>query len=280
MFISIDWLSVSFKMEVTQQAFSHRLWDRAGDALKAQFPLLYDRMVADQNYTPRLGRAPYNASMRREDNGVVVFAHQMLEHGLVEIGGIGMDTLGGLDGEVELASSVASRCTRIDIAVDIFTDILPPEFTAYRDAGRFKAWSEAVSETGHTVYVGSKTSDRYARVYRYNPPHPRCQFLRVEHVLKAEQARMGIVQMTEGGLERFVAALGNTFGWTHPLWTPAVNTDEAVSAWRPERRAGKTVAWLHSAVLPALLRLHRDGTIDARQFFADHILPELDKPQG
>lgn len=278
MFVSVDWLSVTFDMEVLQQTFSHRLWGRAGDALATQHPLLYERLVADREFVTTTGRAPYNASMRREDNGVVVFANQLLEHGLVEIGGIGMDTLGSVEAELQLAASVGHRCTRIDVAVDIFTDVQPDEFCGHRRVGKFKAWSEAKSTSGHTIYVGSRHSDRYARVYRYYEPHPRSQFLRVEHVLKGEQAKLGIVQLTEDGIDRFVAKLGNSWGWEHPCWSPAENSDEAVRTWRPERRAGRTVMWLHSQVIPALIKMHREGHIDVRQVFADDILPALDKP--
>jgi len=280
MFVSIDWLSFGFEMEGQQKMMAFKLFDRVGDAIAAQYPLFNARMCEGNNFLPRTARAPYNSSMLREDHGMTVFAHQMLNHGLVEVGGIGMDTLGGVEAEIEIAREVQGRLTRIDIACDIFCDVQPDEFCSLRDGKRFKSWGEQKSESGHTIYVGSRTSDRYARVYRYYEPHPRHQFLRVEHVLKAEQAKAAVKQIEHSGLPAFVAMLGNTFGWTHPIWTPDHDTDEAVKAWRPERRAGKTVMWLHAQVIPAIVKLHRDGTIDARQLFADHILPELDKPQG
>lgn len=277
MFISIDWISFSFAMTVVQQTFSHRLWDRAGDALNEQFPLFYERMLYGHEFTPRVGRAPYNGMTQRDDNGVAVFANQRLEHGLVEIGGIGMDTLGGFEAELELLNSVQDRVTRLDVAVDIFTEVKPEEFCAFRTPGKFKAWSQAESQSGSTVYIGSRKSDRYARVYRYYEPHPRHQFLRVEHVLKAEQAKLAIAQLNEYGSERFIAMLGNTFGWNHEAWQTEENTGEALKAWRPERRQGKTVAWIYSQVIPALLKLHRDDILNMHQVWAEDILPELDK---
>lgn len=277
MFASVDWLSFGFEMDAGQMGMAFSLFERVGRQLERQYPKFYERMVAGHEWTPRTARAPYNASMLRGDHGCTVFAHQMLNHGLVEVGGIGMDTLGGIEAELFLASEVQPRLTRIDIAVDIFCEVRPDEFTAHREGGRFKSWGEQKSESGHTIYVGSRTSDRYARVYRYNEPHPRHQFLRVEHVLKAEQAKLAVGQIRDVGLEAYVAMLGNTFGWKHGIWRVEHETDEAVKAWRPERRAGKTVMWLHGQVIPAIVKLHREGTIDARQLFADHILPELDK---
>lgn len=263
MFVSVDWLSFTFEIEKEQSVMAFELWGRASAALDAQFPLAAQMLVPGHTWTPRIGRAPYNASQQRDDNGVMIFAHQRLTHSLVEVSGIGCDSLGSLKAELALLQEVAPRLTRVDIAVDIFTETRPDEFAAHRTAGRFKSWSEAVSESGHTIYVGSKTSDRYARVYRYNPPHPRAQFLRVEHVLKAEQAKLAAQQIDASGIEQFVAMLGNTFGWQHADWSPAENSDESVAAWRPERRQGKTVAWVYAQVFPALRKLLREGVLQA-----------------
>ena len=255
MFVSIDWVSFTFEMEEAQSVLGFELWGRAAEELSRQFPLAKQMLIDGWDFTPKIGRAPYNAAQRRSDNGVTVFAHQRIDHSLVEVGGIGCDTLGSIEAEIALIQEVAPRMTRLDVAVDIYTEVLPDEFAPARSDGRFKSRSEAISPSGHTVYVGSKSSDRYARVYRYFDPHPRARFLRVEHVLKSEQAREAVKTITEVGLDAFVAMLGNTFDWSHPAWKPEVNTDEAVKAWTPERRAGRTVLWLHEAVAPALKKL-------------------------
>lgn len=271
MFASVDWVSFTFEMSLAQEVLAFELWGRAAAALAEQFPLAAQMLMNGHDFTPRIGRAPYNASQQRDDNGVMIFAHQRLPHSLVEIGGIGCDALGSLEAELALVQEVAPRLTRLDIAVDIFCETRPDDFAAHREAGKFKAWSEAVSQSGHTIYIGSKTSDRYARVYRYNAPHPRSQFLRVEHVLKAEQAKMAAVEISSGGIERFVTMLGNTFGWKHADWQTTENTAEAVASWRPERRQGKTVRWVYAQVLPALLKLHHDGALDLREFWRENV---------
>lgn len=261
MFVSIDWISFTLDMQQQEQGMAFEIWGRAAAALRSQFPIASLALVKGWEYTPRMGRAPYNAAQQRSDNGVMIFAHQRLPHSLIEVGGIGLDALGGLEQELALLQAVSSRVTRVDIAADIFTDVQPDEFTKHRDEGRFKSWSESLSGTGHTIYVGSKTSDRYARVYRYFEPHPRSQFLRVEHVLKAEQAKLACEQIQSLGLDTFVALLGNTFGWQHPVWSPDADTAEAAKAWRPERRQGKTLAWMYTQVFPAIGRLYREGVL-------------------
>jgi len=263
MFVSIDWLSFTVAMESEQSVMAFSIWEKVGQAMQAQFPLAKRAFVDGYEWTPRMGRAPYNAATQRNDKGVMAFAHQRISNALFEVGGIGLDALGSLEAELAVMSEVQSRLTRIDIACDIFTETRPDEFAQQRSNEKFKSWSETVSESGHTVYVGSKTSDRYARVYRYNPPHPRSDFLRVEHVLKAEQAKLAVESIEENGLESFVAMLGNTFGWAHADWQPSEDTEEAVAAWRPERRRGKTVAWMYGTVFPALYKLMLEGAITA-----------------
>lgn len=272
MFVSIDWLSFTVEMEVSQMSMAFSIWERVGEQMGKQFPLAKRAFVDGYSWTPRMGRAPYNAASQRDDRGVMAFAHQRISNALFEVGGIGLDALGSLDAEIAVASEVKTRLSRIDIAVDIFTETRPDEFAKQRTNEKFKSWSETVSESGHTVYVGSKTSDRYARVYRYNSPHPRAQFLRVEHVLKAEQAKLAVESIEKQGLESFVAMLGNTFGWGHADWEPQEETDEAVAAWRPERRQGKTVAWMFSTVFPSMQKLISENALtcaDLRDWFRE-----------
>lgn len=269
MFVSIDWMSFTFEITVEQSVMAFELWGRAAAAMEAQFPLAAQMLIPNHDWIPRPGRAPYNSAQQRKDNGVMIFAHQRLPHSLVEVSGIGCDSLGSLEAELAMLQEVAPKLTRLDIAVDIYTATNPADFAAHRTGGRFSAWSEAVSGSGHTVYVGSKTSDRYARVYRYFDPHPRAKFLRVEHVLKAEQAKLAAAQIHNEGLDQFVALIGNTFGWQHEDWTPAANTDEAAKAWRPERRQGKTVSWVYSQVMPALIKLHLEGVLSIDDVYAE-----------
>lgn len=279
MFTSIDWLSFTCAMEVSQYQMSFSIWERVGQALHEQFPLAKRAFVDGYDWTPRVGRAPYNSASQRADNGVMAFAHQRISNALFEVGGIGMDALGSFDAELAVAQEVQPRLTRIDIACDIFCETRPDEFAKQRSNDKFRAWSEAVSDSGHTVYIGSKSSDRYARVYRYNPPHPRSQFLRVEHVLKAEQARLAVEDIRQGGMDEFVAKLGNTFGWSHADWNPVVNSDEALAAWRPERRQGKTVSWMYGTVIPSLKKLIREGVMSEKDFLAELHAKDIDRTE-
>lgn len=279
MIVSIDWISFTFSTDRKEDYLSHELWGRVELAFSRQLPVSYRLMAASSQFTQHIGRAPYSAALQRDDNGMMIFASPRLDNALVELSGIGCDALGGMENELLVLAENEQRLTRLDIAVDILTGVQPNEFCEHRDTRRFASWSESLSPTGHTIYIGSRKSDRYCRVYRYFDPHPRSRFLRVEYVLKAEQARTGAVHIRTTGLPSLVAQLGNSFGWTHSIWQPEITTTEKAASWQPERREAKTVMWVYSQVLPALKRLHRDGVLDLRELWHNDVLPELDNQQ-
>lgn len=280
MITHIDWLSFTVPVGVGEGIPLHRLGAVCHDALIQNIGSHARFLFGRDDLVPGKGRAPYSISWSRPDFGVTMFAHPQLPHALVEVTGRGCEALGKYKGAEDFLEKITPRLTRLDVACDMLTPTRPNYFVQHREEGRFKAWSEVVSESGHTIYVGSRHSDRYCRVYRYNEPHPRAALLRCEFVLKAEQARLAASTLLTEGLDSYAASLGNTFGWTHPDWQPAVHTDAEATAWRPERRQGKTVRWVYSQVLPSLLKLHSEGALDLRAFFENEILPSLDNITG
>jgi hypothetical protein len=158
------------------------------------------------------------------------------------------------------------RATRIDLTVDYLTDMKPERFIEAGHNGRFVAGKHDWSATGDTWYVGSEKSDRYARVYRYFPPHPRSNLLRVEMVMRAEHARQYSQICHLNGTERAVEAAGRVFAWQHPLWS----SDNAPKrkTWRTETKQGGTVRWFFNQVVPAVRRMMGDGTLTHREVLA------------
>lgn len=270
----VDWISFSLPVEPDEAAGERAAAQRAIAALDDIHPELYEMLDMGSAFTPEKGRAPYSTSWAREIPGLKIFTHPALPHALIEISGQGCDRLtldGVMDAVLEL---VAPRCTRVDVACDILTEVRPIAFERERANGRFKARSEVVSESGETVYVGARSSDRYARVYRYNPPHERSPFLRVEHVIKAENAKILARTIPREGLASVVASLGAAFGWEHSEWRVEANPAE-IPVYRPERREGKTLYWLADTIAPLLARLHNEGVIDLADWLDDHVFPKL-----
>jgi hypothetical protein len=236
---------------------------------------LYNPIFSGLRPQLRGGRKPYSVSYVDDVNGIGIYFHPRLDHFLVEVSGRGCAYLDSLNVSTPFLTAIAGRITRIDIANDILCDTDPRFFVADRSKGRFSAHSEVVSESGITCYVGSKTSNRYSRVYRYSDPHPRAPFLRVEFVVRAEDAKATALAVLEYGLNAVVTSLGEAFGWNHYTWNPGTPPAAELSVWRPERREGKTVYWLHETIAPLVARLHREGIIDANAWFADEILPRI-----
>ncbi|HSJ39399.1 MAG TPA: replication initiation factor domain-containing protein, partial [Planococcus sp. (in: firmicutes)] len=162
---------------------------------------------------------------------------------------------------------ISEGITRLDFASDVRTTTLPSSFVNARKHKGFRSLSFIQSATGETCYVGSPKSDRFARVYRYNKPHPRSELLRMECVFRRGLAREAARQLGEAGsFERFATQLGNTWGWGHPDWKPQVIDNTKLTTPKVERADENTVHWLYTQVAPALARLWREGAIDLDEF--------------
>lgn len=220
-------------------------------------------------------RAPYKDTWMDAESGISVYASPNLTHATVEISGQGCERLiegGNLRG---ILDKCHERITRIDVATDIETGTIPSEFVFFLSHERMRASGFQKSETGETCYVGSKKSDRYARVYRYFAPHPRAHLLRIEHVFRRDYAKTVAKSVLDASVEAVAEAAGRAFGWAHNDWQPNAAEHADISTVAPERNAGNTVTWLVRSVAPAIKRLIRQGIIkDPEAFFRKYFLPE------
>lgn len=222
------------------------------------------------------GRAPYSAHYMDITRSFHLFWGGKQTHVLVEITGQGCEALDRAGQLTALLERVQPRLTRVDIAVDMPVATMPVAFVGAGVSDRFKARSIMQSETGETVYVGSRNSDRYARVYRYAEPHPRANMLRCEFVLRKENAKQIALKIKDIGLPECATRLGVSFAWRHPAWQPDMLTETAMEGWQPERRHANSVRWLLVQVFPAIARMHQEGVIsDVPEFLEKHLFPLL-----
>lgn len=271
MITRIDWLSFTLKTD-GYEGIQWSSWDdMLAHIIRAEVGEGSEFMHFEENWELGAGRTPYAHSYRRHDNGISIFFHPNLKHFLIEVTGRGCERIMSEGGEKTFLEGVRSRLTRIDVATDILCDVSPLEFSAQREEGRFKSHSEFVSESGTTCYIGSRTSDRYARVYRYNAPHERSHLLRVEVVVKAENAKRCADAILTDGLDAVTVNFGLAFGWKHPVWAPDDIHPAELRMWRPERHEGKTLFWLSKTIAPLLVRLHAEGSLDAGQWFRENV---------
>jgi hypothetical protein len=214
------------------------------------------------------GRAPFNLSIMRDDGGARLFFSASLPLMLLEVTGTGC-TAWAENGDIFSAMlDLRDHITRLDVACDFETDVKPAEFAVLRDGKRFQAHGEVVSPTGETYYVGSLKSERFARVYRYNPPHPRAGLLRVEHVFRKESARLAVDYLGGHSPEEWIDAIGKIYGWTHDIWGGRIARNKEGMPSRVVERPemGKTVFWLYNTVAPCLARMVRENRVSWEDF--------------
>lgn len=273
--INIDWLSFTVKRPVGEGDTENKALTDVITALEELSPSILDVMEVENGWKWGSGRKPYKTSFHRADFGMSIYLHPRLPHALIEITGKGCATLGEHAAALTFLEAVSPRLTRLDLACDMLTETRPKTFAGQRLPGRFKSHSEAFSESGETVYIGSKHSNRYARCYRYNPPHERSHLLRVEYVIKAEDAKLTAAAIIRDGHYAVATALGEQYGWLSPEWHVLPPTDIELKAYRPERREGKTLFWLNDTIAPLLVRLQREGIIDVEAWFHENVIEIL-----
>lgn len=247
----IDWLS--FTMPVLNVGVQPK-WRAL--SLSVQIAEYTGGILMPDEESVCAGRPPYTWSISCEGCRVF-FAEQ--GDALVEISGRGCEALHEAGALRAIVSAWKDRITRLDHATDIETSVTPTQFTA-KVARKPKSTSVIRSKTGETVYIGSMKSDRYARVYRYAPPHPRAAWLRCEHVFRKNDAKAVARLWLDIGDDALAANCGATFGWLHHAWTP--QNGEKIKKWKPEKRNANLCRWLAVQVVPALSNGLVSGQID------------------
>lgn len=273
----IDWLSFTIPM-----VYDTEEEDDYARAIQAGFLYLFTRDLVETVFggawaQGEKSRAPYKDVWVDRESGISLFGSPNLTHATVEISGGGCEQLIKAGQMQQILAGSMERITRIDVACDIETATMPVDFTAILSHERMRSNGIINSETGQTCYVGSKQSERFARVYRYFAPHPRAHLLRVEHVFRRDYAKQVARSIVANSVSEVGISCGAAFGWAHRDWDVAADFTPDISITSPEKNAGKTISWLVRSVAPAIRRLVTDGTIrDPDQFFRTYFLPSDD----
>lgn len=262
----VDYLSFTVPFSTISVRNSHLLGVVTESAVQDYLGDSINAVLDSQPFNVLHGRAPYAASWGREDGGVRFFSAPQISHVLVEITGTGCKTLRAHNALESILTVVQDRVSRLDLAVDIITDVKPATFAAKRDVERFKAIGDIRSETGETYYVGSLKSERFARVYRYAEPHPRAATLRVEHVFRREAAKVVAREILASGYNAVIAGAGGIYGWTHEVWTPESTEPASLKVGRMKREDKSTVRWLYGAVIQGVIKAVKRGDLDFEEW--------------
>jgi len=268
----IDWVTIVGHRSVDDKDWSTRdAYASAGEWLYDVWPSFREVVGSVVHWEIVKPRAPYSYARRSDDATRMLFVHPLSTHFTLEISGAFCQRIASY--MPTLLQAYAGHFTRLDLAVDMETAVTPIEFDECIALGRVQTRSKLQSSTGQTVYIGSRTSERFARVYRYFAPHPRAHLLRAEFQLKGAYANKLAENIAEGEtLESYAAGLGQHFGFTHECWKPG---DKAQTLRvQSHAQSGQTVAWLTTTVAPLLRRLKREGKLDVAMWFEEYVLKE------
>jgi hypothetical protein len=263
----IDWLTFTIPMvyfgedgNAYAQAISNGFQDMFGLEIRASV------FGGDWQKQER-SRAPYTDAWVQAEGGITLFASPNLPHACIEISGKGCEALINKNNMECVLTACKDRVTRIDIACDIETETLPSDFVKEVSHERMRTSGQVISDTGETCYVGSQKSERYARVYRYNPPHPRSHLLRVEHVYRKEYAKKVAAAISGNTLSQIAKSSGNAFGWNHRDWAPDRVDGVDISVVKERGTSGGTIFWLVHSVAPSFKKLVESGAITNAEAF-------------
>lgn len=214
------------------------------------------------------GRSGYTRSAQMA-LGVRYFAGHASAPPLIEIGGAACDYLRERSALFPLIERNIEGVTRIDLAGDITTDLRPSEFLAFGRSPRHASAGRAVSASGETEYIGSPTSDRRCRVYRYEPPHPRSDALRVEVILRREIAKSAALALCASDVSSVWSEALAPFSFKCPLWRQPSQSLSPRMTLRNEPTNASRLRWLEKQIRPAVIEAHKAGLIDLTRWLSE-----------
>lgn len=276
----VDWVSFVVPVSIENVENKYDVSSVVWDSIRAFLGQLWTEIdeLTEGGWSWRKGRSPYNVSFHCP-RGITVFGNLSLDHALVEISGAGCRVLSEAGLMLPLLKKAQGTSTRVDVATDIETGVRPTDFVDAGVSKKFRSRGVMVSETGETVYVGSKKSSRYCRVYRYEKPHPRHRYMRIEYVYRKEESRRAISRILHSDVDTFAGGSAKLFDWGHGLMSEKKENID-MTAYRPERRSGKTLRWIIAQVAPAFKKLVREGVIERPRDFVEEYFLEGSEDEG
>lgn len=273
-FFLIDWLSFTIPTAGEGGLSSAGVERHIQQSLEEALPFATFEHLMQHEVTRGSGRRPYNIALKGPGNIYTIFGAPGNGYLLVEFTGQGCEWL-RQKGELQnLIKAVQERVTRIDLAIDIKTTTDPRSYVDEGVSERFQSFGDFESSTGHTIYVGSRKSDLYARVYRYTEPHPRSEYLRVEHVFKKDRAKSFCSYMLQHTPLQAAQAAIAIFAWKSPEIAVFGADVASMTVTREAVSQGKTERWLISQAAPAFKKLCESGQIkNPEKWLVDHFLP-------
>lgn len=171
----------------------------------------------------------------------------------------------------------ASKASRLDIALDRPTTYRPTDIINVKERGIKYVCSLWISPEGETVYIGSMSSDRFARLYVYDDPaHERKGVLRLEVVFRDKIAKLNCQRVLDGKIMSILHSEVERLEIPQMLEGARISTSELERLKSyVKMRNPNTVKWIDDAVIPALIRLENDGDLPDVIAYLEHKLALL-----
>lgn len=195
---------------------------------------------------------------------------------------------------VKIMTDAGGKCSRIDLAVDCKnSDIDLKEIEKLIDRGEFDATSRKFSRVtgiggnaGHTIYVGSRQSEHYGRLYdKAAETGTAGKWVRLESELKASKARNVAHQIAQDGQKAVVRlAVGCMRGLIdfkgYKAWNDALTREIQVVRAEPKGKVN-TKKWLIDTCAPVLGRMLEQENSDELWFeFLERVQKEREEYAG
>lgn len=266
MFHKIDYYAYTIPARLAFNEVTDEIQEFVRNTFTSSLPACEMVKTLDTGWSIERAKGFYSHRLRHEATGVALSFGTINAHVFVELSGKACDCLDSANILGALIEGSKSKCSRIDFAVDIITDVRPEQFSARRNDTRWKYCSHIDSASGTTDYIGSRTGERMARVYRYNPPHPRANTLRIEAEYKGDAAKAIVKELEKMPLNEVCMAAHAPFGWTHDVWNDEGSSAVKIpySAHSPDNAA--TVRWLYGVVASSVRKAIVEGLIDWKSF--------------
>jgi hypothetical protein len=250
----IDWLSYTFAWHdhalqsyrnfPDLHAIAHRLTNETGSWIEEKTLNGYSRVISKADRPGlRIMASPTNSNM-----GI----HTSWSG----------SALTGRDAEAVNRKALhdAGRCSRIDVAIDIdyALDIraLHKAAKAGKCTTRVKKAPVLIDGDGLTLYIGSRSSEKYLRIYDKAAEQGRKEpWTRIELECKAGFARAVSNHVAVAGLKDVPALVRGFADWSKQAdWVACMSSPPLSSALPKEEKSKDTQAWLLSSIAPALAR--------------------------
>jgi len=178
------------------------------------------------------------------------------------------------------------RCSRIDIALDFQSkapfEELHDEFEDGKVLCKARRARFIKEAEGRTVYVGSRHSEKYLRIYDKGAEQNTNElWTRVELECKGEYARGVAAHVAQNGLGAAPTIIKAFCDWTHNPWWLRHMTSPTLSPAIPKiEKHSNTFKWLMETVAPTLVKFEAENPefymqwalrLQALGFYADRV---------